>query len=188
MSDHRSIVLMGASAGGVEAFTAIFERLTSPIFVPIVAVLHAHPDTRSLLPLFTTRSSLPIVEAEDGDIPRQGIIYLAPTNYHLLLEANGQFALSVFEWDHYNRPAINPLFVSSTFHYGSFVSAFLFSGANEDGTEGLKAIKDAGGSIYAQNPEEASVDLMPRNAIESISTLTGVVTTGEVVQIIQRLR
>lgn len=167
-----SAVVIGGSAGGIEALTALLPMLPARLGVPIVIVMHQHPSMPSLLPeLFTARCALPVSEADDKMAVLPGHVYFAPPDYHLLVEADPdaagsmRLALSVEPPVRYSRPSIDVLFESAAIAWRARVLGVLLSGANDDGARGLAAIRAAGGQAWVQAPESAKVDTMPQEAI-----------------------
>lgn len=161
------IALFGASAGGIEALSDIFRRLDRSTAVPVVAVLHTHPDTPGLLSLFAD-AALPVLEVTDGMQPAPGTINIAPPDYHVLFEEDRSLSLQVFERIKHARPAVDPLFMSAAAVYGPAAAGFILSGANNDGARGLRVLADAGGFAAVQSPEEASVPSMPLYALQEV--------------------
>lgn len=114
------------------------------------------------------KTAIPVKEVEDKVLLEAGYIYIAPADYHLLFEKNGELSLDISEKVHYSRPSIDVSFESAADAYGQAVTAILLSGANADGTHGLKIVKEAGGATVVQKPESAEVPFMPANAIENM--------------------
>jgi two-component system chemotaxis response regulator CheB len=160
-------IVIGASAGGVEALGVLFEALPSPFLPAILAVLHLPADRPSLLAaLYQARSRLPVREAMDKDPVAPGTIYLAPPGYHLLVEAERTLALSSDPPVAFSRPSIDVLFESAAHVYGRTLLGIVLTGANDDGARGLAAIRAAGGLAWVQDPHEAQSDAMPAAALK----------------------
>ena len=119
--------------------------------------------------LIAYKSTIPFKEIEDKTELEPGYLYVAPSDYHLLFERKRLISLDTSEKVNYSRPSIDVAFESAADIYGKNLTGVLLSGANADGTEGLKAIKNAGGITIVQTPETAEVAFMPQNAIENIS-------------------
>lgn len=167
------VIAIGASAGAVEALTALLPRLprTLPLFV--VVVVHVPADRRSALPeLFGQRCQMASREADDKLVPTPGTIYFAPPDYHLLVERDGTLALSVDEPVHHSRPSIDVLFDSVALAYGSEALGILLSGASHDGADGLAHVRAVGGHTWVQTPESAQMAVMPRAALARAPHLT----------------
>ena len=162
-----AIVVVGASAGAVEALSAILPALPSTFRPPVVVVVHMGPRDRGLLPeLFGSRCALNVKEASDKEPLQPGTIYFAPADYHLLIEREGTLALSSDELVNFSRPSIDVLFDSAAELSGPPVAALVLSGANADGASGARAIFDRGGVVMVQSPETSYCDVMPKAAIE----------------------
>lgn len=170
-----SAIVIGASAGGIEALGALLPQLPADFGPPVIVVVHLRPDTPSLLPeVFAERCALPVREAEDKlpVLPRH--IYTAPSDYHLLIERESAiggsddgayFSLSVEPPVRYSRPSIDVLFESAAVAWRERVLGILLSGANDDGARGLSAIRAGGGETWVQSPASAAVATMPEHAI-----------------------
>lgn len=161
-------VVVGGSAGAIDALLAILTALPPGYPLPVVVVVHLPPHERSLLPeIFAPRCRLPVKEAEDKEPVAGGIIYFAPPNYHLLLEMDFTFSLSSDEPVYYSRPAIDILFESAADAYGNALRAVVLSGASSDGAAGLRAVHQSGGLSFVQHPETAEASLMPQSALDA---------------------
>ncbi len=161
----RAIVI-GASAGGVQALSSILTALPPHFACPILVVLHVPQRNDNLLvELLRARCLLEVKEAEDKEMLQQGTVYFAPPGYHLLLEKNMSIALSSDEPVNYSRPAIDVLFETAADALERDVTAIILTGANHDGAEGLRAIGAAGGTAIVQDPQTAEVATMPLAAL-----------------------
>ena len=159
------IVVMGCSLGGMHALEVILDGLPRAFPLPIAVVQHRHAASSETLPAhFRRMSRLPVVDAEDKQWIRPGTVYLAPANYHLLVE-RGEFNLSVDEKVRYSRPSVDVLFQSAADAYGAQVVAVVLTGANDDGAQGVKRVKSRGGLVIVQDPDTAEAPEMPRAAI-----------------------
>lgn len=159
-------LLIGASAGGVEALLQLLEDLPPDYRLPVVCLLHVPDRNDSLLAdLLGRRLRLPVKEAEDKEYLRGGLVYVAPAGYHLSIENDHSFSLSREEPRHFSRPSIDILFESAADAYGAALAAALLTGANEDGATGLLAIQQAGGLTLVQEPGDAQVPTMPEAAL-----------------------
>ncbi|MDQ6469710.1 chemotaxis protein CheB [Flavobacterium sp. LHD-80] len=160
------VVIIGGSAGSLNALMMILPELIKLNDFAIVIVLHRKStDDQTLEDLITLKANIKVKPVEDKTPLLPGFIYIAPSNYHLLFEKEGIFALDTSEKINYSRPSIDVSFESASEIYGSSLIGILLSGSNADGTEGLKAIKAAGGKIAVQNPLSAEMPFMPNNAI-----------------------
>ena len=160
-------VVMGASAGGVEALSMILPALPADTRAAVFVVLHLPRDRPSLLvEIFARKCRLRVREAEDEQPVEPGTVYFAPSNYHVLLEHGPRLALSVDEPVHHSRPSVDVLFESAADVYGDRLLGVLLSGANEDGAQGLAVIRRAGGITVAQEPATANSPQMVTAALK----------------------
>ncbi len=160
-----NIVVVGASAGGVEALSALFWDMPSSLPIAYFVVLHRSPHSRSWLPSILERTGLlPAEHPGDGERIRPGRIYVAPPDFHLMV-GEGIVHLTHGPKENHSRPAIDPLFRSAAQVYGQRVIGVLLSGLLDDGVEGLKEIKRNGGLAIVQTPAEAGFPDMPLNAL-----------------------
>ncbi|PKH35065.1 chemotaxis protein CheB [Pseudomonas sp. 43NM1] len=159
-------IVIGASAGGVEALLNILGPLRPGFVLPIIVVLHLPEERRShLAEVFSRRVSLPVLEAYDKTPVEAGTLYFAGPGYHLSVEHDRSFSLSLEDRVHHSRPSIDYLFESAADVYGPALAAVLLTGANRDGASGLAQVKVRGGLTVVQDPEEAQVATMPRAAL-----------------------
>lgn len=163
MKQPVQAVVMGASAGAVEALLKILPVLPQNYPLPIIIVVHLPPDKDSVLAeLFQPKCKLRVMEVEDKETLAPGTIYFAPPNYHVLIEQQKTLALSNEEPVFYSRPAIDVLFESAADAYGPALLGILLTGANDDGARGLQAIEAAGGRVIVQRPDQAACPTMPQ--------------------------
>jgi two-component system chemotaxis response regulator CheB len=171
MVSHRDIIVVGASAGGVEALRALMAGLPPDLKAAVLVVLHLPRDAASALPAILSRSGpLPAEHAVDGRSPRYGRIDVAPVDRHMLL-LGGRIRLSRGPTENGHRPAIDPLFRSAARSYGSRVLGVVLSGARDDGAAGLAAIVQRGGVALVQEPTDALHPSMPVAAAEQAGTV-----------------
>lgn len=161
-------VVIGASAGAYDALATLLPPLPSEFPVPILVVVHQPPDKKSLMPeLLGHLCRVKVREAEDKEPVTRGTIYLAPPDYHLLIEKDHRISLSYDEPVLYSRPSIDVLFEAAADVYGPSLIGVVLTGANSDGATGLRAICDEGGTALVQRPEQAYSPAMPRAALAS---------------------
>lgn len=159
-------VVIGASAGGIDALLALMEPLRPPLAMPVLVVLHLPDNHESrLVQVFGHRLRVPVAEAEPHAPVRDGCVYFAPPGYHLLVEADRSFSLSCDPPVLFSRPSIDVLFESCAEAWGERLVGMLLTGANEDGARGLATIKAAGGLTAVQDPDEAAYPAMPEAAV-----------------------
>ncbi len=161
------IVVVGASAGGFRALEQILGGLPQGFPVPIVVVQHrARESGDAFAELLGQQTLLPVREVEDDDVLRAPGVYLAPPDYHVLVEP-GRMALSIDEPVSYSRPSVDVLFESAADAYGPRVVAVLLTGANADGAKGLVRVKEVGGYAIVQDPHTAESPEMPAAGIST---------------------
>ena len=164
----HDIIVVGASAGGVEALITLVGGLPAGLPAALFVVLHMPPQGPSALPSILSRSGpLPAEHAQHGKAIEPGHIYVAPPDHHLLVE-NGTMDVGCGAKENMYRPAVDPLFRSAARVYGSRVIGVLLSGMLDDGTSGLKAIKERGGIAVVQDPNDALHFGMPLSAIQNV--------------------
>ncbi|MBD9585989.1 chemotaxis protein CheB [Pseudomonas sp. PDM03] len=160
-------IVIGASAGGVEALLSILSPLREGFVLPIIVVLHLPDERRShLADVFSRKVAMHVVEAHDKTLIEAGTLYFATPGYHLSVEQDRSFSLSLEDRVHYSRPAIDFLFSSAADAYGPALAAVLLTGANRDGASGLAQVKQRGGLTIVQDPKEAQVATMPLAALD----------------------
>ncbi len=165
------LVVIGASAGAVQALLALLPALPAGFPLPVLVVVHVPPDRDNVLvPLLGAKCGLAVKEAEDKEPLVGGVIYFAPSDYHLLVERGETLALSTDEPVNYSRPSIDVLFESAADAFGGAVVGVVMTGANHDGAAGLKAVREAGGIAIVQDRAEAYATAMPDAALEACPT------------------
>jgi two-component system, chemotaxis family, protein-glutamate methylesterase/glutaminase len=165
---NLDIIVMGASAGGLSAFNRIIKHLPEQLNAAVFIVWHVSPFSTSILPEILNRAGrLKAKHPADGESIEMGKIYIAPPDHHLLLES-GRIRLTKGPKENRFRPAIDPLFRSAAYAYGPRVVGVVLSGALDDGTAGLWAIKDRGGIAVVQDPAEAEQSSMPASALANV--------------------
>ncbi|WP_448205795.1 chemotaxis protein CheB [Azospirillum sp. sgz302134] len=165
----RALIVVGASAGGVEALEALARGLPPGLPAALCVVLHIG-ERRSAAPaVLATAGPLPASHARDGEVIRPGHIYVAPPDRHMLVEPGGRLRLSRGPRENGTRPAADPLFRSAAHAFGPKVVGVVLSGGLSDGTAGLSEIKRLGGTTVVQDPEEARYPGMPRSALNNVT-------------------
>jgi two-component system, chemotaxis family, protein-glutamate methylesterase/glutaminase len=160
------LICVGASWGGLDAVGRLLADIRDEVDVPIVIAQHRHPNSTAggLPDLLHLRIKRPVADVDDKTPIERGNVYVAPPDYHLLVQP-GSFVLSVDERVQFARPSIDVLFDSASLAYGAGVIGIILTGANADGAEGLKAIKQRGGVAIVQDPGGATRRTMPEAAI-----------------------
>jgi two-component system chemotaxis response regulator CheB len=165
---HCRAVVIGGSAGGMQALAVILPALPADFALPVAIVIHVKEDTAGYLATYLNGlCTLPVVEGLDKEPFKAGTIHVAPAGYHLLIEGDESLALSVDAPVSFARPAIDVLFESAAEVYGDGLIGIVLTGANRDGSQGLKRIKERGGLTIVQDPAAAEASFMPLAAIEA---------------------
>ncbi len=165
---HECIVI-GVSAGGMEALQKVLTVLDAGFSLPVVIVQHEAATSGGFLAHFLAgKCALPAKQAEDKEKLVPGTIYVAPPDYHLLIENDRTLALSIDAPVNYARPSIDVLFETAADAYGRALAGVILTGASVDGSRGLKKIKDAGGLTIVQDPQTAEASYMPRAALAAV--------------------
>ena len=181
----HDIVVIGASAGGVEALSTVLAGLPRDLRAAVLVVLHLARG-RSMLPEILSRAGrLPAAHPEDGDPLEYGKVYVARPDYHLIVEP-GKVRVVHGPTENGCRPAVDPLFRSAARAYGPRVIGVVLTGALDDGTAGLAAVKEAGGVAIVQDPEEAFAPSMP-NSARALVAVDHVLPMGEIGLLISKL-
>lgn len=169
MAEKRyEAVVVGASAGGIQALKALLSALPARFGLRMAVVQHIDASSNGYLTDILARDCrIPVTEAQDKADFRPGTVYLAPAGYHLLVEPDHTLSLSVDEKVNYCRPAIDPLFESAADAFGPALIGVVLTGANKDGAGGLQYVRAKGGRTIVQDPATAQVSFMPRAALDA---------------------
>lgn len=168
MKTKYEAIVMGASSGGTQALLRIISELTGDYPIPVMIVRHVQEGSEFTLPDFLNqKSGILVKEACDKEPIQPGTVYIAPAGYHLLLEEDHTLALSVDERVNYARPSIDVLFESAARVFEDKLVGIILTGANSDGSQGLKKIKALGGLTMVQDPATAEADTMPLEAMKT---------------------
>lgn len=160
------VVVLGSSAGGQEALGRILSALPADFPAALLAVQHRGPQSEGYFVRYLDGCGpLPVAEAEEKERPRPGRVYVAPPNYHLLVEPGGSLSLSVEERVRFSRPSIDVLFETAADAWGPRLAGCVLTGANRDGAAGLRRVADRGGLAIVQAPDDAESPEMPRAAL-----------------------
>lgn len=160
------LVVIGGSSGSLKILLYLLKNIRPGFPVPVLIVVHRNSHHESLLPeLLSSRTDLTVKEAEEKEPVLPGYMYVAPADYHLLIESDEFLSLDYSEKINYSRPSIDVTFRSAAEVYKEHLIGILLSGANSDGAEGMEEIKRHNGITIVQDPMEADTDYMPRQAI-----------------------
>jgi two-component system, chemotaxis family, protein-glutamate methylesterase/glutaminase len=180
-------VVIGGSAGSMDVLLQLFSYIPETFCLPIIIVTHLHPlDAGEMVRFFGQRTALKVREASDKEQIQAGYIYFPPADYHVLVEQDRTFSLSVDSKVNYARPSIDVLFESAAVAWDGDLVGIILTGANFDGAAGISAIKKYGGLTLAQDPLEASYAVMPQAAITT-GNIDRILAVHEIGQFLQRL-
>lgn len=160
------LLVIGGSAGSLDVLLKVLPEVNQHLNFAIIIVIHRKQGTDSLLTdLLAHRTQLSVKEADEKEKLENGKVYIAPSDYHLLIEKDFTFSLDYSEKVNYSRPSIDVTFQSAADAFGENLVCLLLSGSNADGVNGLISVKKNGGTTWAQSPESAQVSYMPEQAI-----------------------
>ncbi len=183
----HDIIVVGTSAGGVEALINLVKNLPIDLNATIFIVLHVPSHGTSVLPRILNKvSGLPVSHAQNGEAIVKGRIYVAPPDYHLLVKL-GYISLVKGPRENTHRPAIDPLFRSAAQSYGRRVIGVVLTGVLDDGTAGLKAVKMRNGVAVVQSPDDAMYTGMPRSAIENVDGIDHILPLADIPSVLVNL-
>lgn len=166
MASKYEAIAIGVSSGGVQALKALLGELPADFPLPILIVQHISPDAGSgMAKLLDDFCAIRVKEADEQDPIEPGTVYLAPPNYHLLVEQSRMLSLSADPPVSYARPSVDVLFESASRVFGAGLIAIVLTGANWDGARGVQFVKEAGGLAIVQDPDDADTPQMPLAAI-----------------------
>ena len=159
-------VVIGVSSGGLKAMSMVLPALPQTFPIPVIIVQHAHRHSDGYLAIaLNEKCKMRVKEVDEKDILEPGVIYLAPPNYHLLVEQNHTLSLSSEAPVQYSRPSIDVLFETAAYVYRNHLIGIVLTGGNNDGSQGLKKIQEQGGLTIVQDPQTAEAPAMPQAAI-----------------------
>lgn len=177
---RRHGIVIGGSAGAGKGLAVILGELPSGFLLPVLVVLHLHPDDNGAFARhLASLTRLPVIEPCDKEPVLPGCVYTAPANYHMLIGRDDVISLSVDGKVNWSRPSIDVLFESAARAWGNGAVAVLLSGASADGAAGLYAVKASGGRTIVQDPSEAQSAVMPNAAINA-GAATEVMKAGDI--------
>ena len=166
---HYEAIVIGVSSGGMKALKFILPALPADFSIPIIIVQHisARSDNE-WIKFLNDQCNLTIKEADEKEKIEKGNVYIAPPNYHLMIESNKTFSFTIDERVNFARPSIDVLFESAAEVYKNKLIGVILTGSNSDGTNGIKRIKECGGLTIVQDPETAESAFMPASAIAAV--------------------
>lgn len=165
---HFDVVAVAASAGGLKALSTLLNDLPADFPAAVVVVQHLDPHYRSMLAhILSSRTAMRVVEAREGAVLEPATAYIAPPNHHLLVTVEGTISLSSTEVVHFVRPSADILFESVARCYGPRAVAVVLTGTGVDGATGVKAVKEKGGTVLAQDEETSDFYGMPGSAVQT---------------------
>ena len=166
--NRRHAIVIGSSTGGFYALKKIITSLPEGFSIPILIAQHISPNSDNFMAkYFDGLSHVLVKEADEKEPVLPGVVYIAPPNYHLLVEEDFTLTLSTEEKRNYARPSVDVLFESAAYAFGNKLIGVVLTGANQDGAKGLLTIKNFGGITIVQDPKEAEAYVMPQSALET---------------------
>ena len=184
---YKAIVI-GSSAGGLNALRTILTMLEADFSLPIIIVQHISPQSDNYITQYLDKLCyLNVKEADEKEVILGGTVYFAPPNFHLMVEENYTLSLSTEDRVNYARPSIDVLFETASFAYRDHLIGIVLTGANYDGAKGLSFIKKKGGLAIVQDPKTAEVDAMPLSAIE-LTKVDHVLTLKQIGKFLKNLK
>lgn len=187
-NDHYEALVIGGSAGSFPVVSKMLEKMPRTLKLRVAMCLHRLKDKREgFKEALEIKSSIPVAEPLDKESIRPGTAYLAPANYHLLIDNKDQFSLATTELVQYSRPSIDVLFESAADVFKDRLIAILLSGANRDGAQGMKWIQKKGGLTIVQHPEDCSMVTMPESALQ-VAPIDRKLRIAELLEFVQHLR
>lgn len=162
-------IVIGISTGGVGTLKALLGALPKDFPLPILVVQHLSPDSGNAMALFLDElCAIQVKEADEEERLTGGTVYLAPANYHLMVEPDGRLGLSADPPVNFSRPSVDVLFETAAEAFGEGLIGVVLTGAGMDGSRGLKRIREMGGLAVVQDPDDAAADSMPRHAMAAV--------------------
>ena len=180
-------VIIGGSAGSFQVITKILSSLPDNFRYPMLLCLHRLKHIRSgFVETLSIKSSIPIIEPSDKEHIRAGTAYLAPANYHMYIEVGNTIALSTEDVVNHSRPSIDLSFITAGKAYRDKLLAIILSGANKDGAYGVKRIKEMGGTVIVQDPNECEVKTMTESALK-MTKVDYIYDTDKIIRFLKNL-
>ena len=185
-NNYKALVI-GGSAGSFPVITEILANIPKDFPLPILLCLHRLKDIREgFAEALNTKSKIKVIEPYDKQKIKKGFAYLAPSNYHLQVELGNTFSLSTDIMVKHSRPSIDVLFETTAFNFGKKTIGIILSGANSDGANGLKMVKNKGGLTIIQDPKEARISTMPV-AASKVTDIDFVYSTQDIIKFLNKI-
>lgn len=187
LNNTYKAVVIGGSAGSFQGIVKILSQLPKNFPLPIILCLHRLKHVRNgFVEALSLKSVVQVVEPFDKESIKKGMVYLAPSNYHMSVELGNHFAMSTEDMINNSRPAIDITLGTAAYAYRDKLIGILLSGANRDGGLGMKYIKDKGGLTIVQEPSECLIDTMPKAAL-SLTKIDHVFKVDQIVEFLKEL-
>lgn len=187
INDSYKAVVIGGSAGSFQGITKILSNIPENFPLPIIMCLHRLKHVRNgFIEALSIKSVKPVVEPYDKENVKKGKVYLAPANYHMYIELSHSFALSTESMVNNSRPSIDITLESAAYAYKNRLIGILLSGANKDGANGMKVIKEKGGLTIVQDPGECMIDTMPKAALQ-VAKIDYTLTVENIIDLLNEL-
>jgi len=184
--DYKAVII-GGSAGSFQVVTRILNSLPKNFPLPVLLCLHRLKHVRSgFVEALSLKSRIPVEEPYDKDQLKPAHAYLAPANYHMYIELANRIALSTEEAVNHSRPSIDLSFITAANAYRQKLIGIILSGANKDGSYGLKKVHDNGGTTIVQDPNECEVRTMTQSALQ-LTKVSNVYTTDQIIKYLSKL-
>lgn len=186
MSTYKAVII-GGSAGSFQIVTKILSSIPTGFPVPVLLCLHRLKHVRSgFVEALSLKSNIPVIEPNDKDTLKPGMAYLAPANYHMFVEMANRIALSTDDPINHSRPSIDLSFITAANAYRHKLIGIILSGANRDGSMGLKKVHENGGTSIVQDPNECEVKTMTEASLK-ITQVNYVYRSDEIVNFLKKI-
>ncbi len=186
--ENYEVLVIGGSAGSIQVLKTILKNIRRPLNIPIIVGMHrmAHDSTSNLVKVIQYSTPMPVLEPHNGQVLLPNHVYIAPADYHLVVETNQTASLSRTPLVHYSRPSIDVLFMSISEVFKAKAIGVLVTGANKDGATGLKMIKQQGGIAIIQDPADCFIDTMTQEALK-VTSVDYILKANEITEVVEQL-
>jgi two-component system, chemotaxis family, protein-glutamate methylesterase/glutaminase len=186
-NNKSRIIVIGASAGGLNVIATLLKSLPEDYKIPIIIVQHLSPQSNDFwIKSINELCKFEVKEAEEKELIQKGFVYIAPPNYHLLVEHDKTLSLSVEEKVNFSRPSIDVLFESASDVFKENLIGIIFTGSSKDGASGMKKIKENGGTTIVQDPSTSENKFMPEAAINA-SKIDHILSLEKIIELLKKL-